>query len=208
MIDVGEIQDPQCERGQVAVNSTRGAGEHPAWCLLVDCFVTDAGVWVHQQAPACWEDDTAELRCESRLLDPGGRRARLPGTAPPGSGDQGQRIQLVRDAGCRTATARPADCAPGRRAVSCERSLSTATDPTEAESCLGCGATHGVQRIVGTLPKVDAGMCTACGLHFAVTVINPALSIVGVLPTPALGASALLLRTRSATAQARIRITV
>ena len=58
------------------------------------------------------------------------------------------------------------------------------TDPTEAESCPGCGAIHGVQRITGTSPMVDAGLCTACGLHWATTVINPALSIVGLLPTP------------------------
>ncbi len=48
----------------------RAAGEHPAWCSPTDCFVTDEGVRVHQQAPTRWEDGTAELRCESRLLDP------------------------------------------------------------------------------------------------------------------------------------------
>jgi ribosomal protein L37AE/L43A len=49
------------------------------------------------------------------------------------------------------------------------------TDPTEAESCPECGATHGVQRITGTSPKVQAWTCTGCGLDFAVTVINPTL---------------------------------
>ena len=28
------------------------------------------GVRVHEQAPIRWQDDTAEVRCESRLLDP------------------------------------------------------------------------------------------------------------------------------------------
>ncbi|MGH3755326.1 MAG: hypothetical protein ACRDRP_22045 [Pseudonocardiaceae bacterium] len=64
---------------------------------------------------------------------------------------------------------------------------STATDPTEADTCPGCGATHGVQRITGTSPKVDAWMCE-CGMHWAITVANPALrvalSIIGLLPTP------------------------
>ena len=36
-------------------------------------------------------------------------------------------------------------------------------------------------------------MCAACGMHWAVTaVVNPALSIVGLLPTPALSTAALL----------------
>jgi hypothetical protein len=70
VIDVRETQDPQGERGQVAVDGKRGAGEHPAWCSVADCFVTNEGVRVHQQAPTRWEDDTAELRCESQLLDP------------------------------------------------------------------------------------------------------------------------------------------
>jgi hypothetical protein len=49
--------------------------------------------------------------------------------------------------------------------MSCELDSSTATDPTEAQPCPGYGATHGVQRITGTLPKVDAWMCAACGMH-------------------------------------------
>ncbi|MGH3799606.1 MAG: hypothetical protein ACRDTD_05620, partial [Pseudonocardiaceae bacterium] len=61
------------------------------------------------------------------------------------------------------------------------------TDPTEAESCPGCGATQGVQRIASTTsPKVQAWTCAGCGLHWATTVVNPALSIVGLLPTPQL----------------------
>ncbi|MGH3754008.1 MAG: hypothetical protein ACRDRP_15185 [Pseudonocardiaceae bacterium] len=46
-------------------------GEHPAWCSPAHCCVTDEGVRVHQQAPTRWEDDAAELRCESWLLDSG-----------------------------------------------------------------------------------------------------------------------------------------
>jgi hypothetical protein len=76
--------------------------------------------------------------------------------------------------------------------VSCELNLSTAIDPTKAESCPGCGVTHGVQRIACTSPTVDAWMCGVCGIHVAITVINPALSIVGVLPTPQLRTTALL----------------
>ncbi|HKR49791.1 MAG TPA: hypothetical protein VJT72_09475 [Pseudonocardiaceae bacterium] len=52
------------------MNGTRAADEHPPWCAPADCFVTDEGVRVHQQAPDRWEDATAELRCESRLFDP------------------------------------------------------------------------------------------------------------------------------------------
>jgi ribosomal protein L37AE/L43A len=73
--------------------------------------------------------------------------------------------------------------------------------PTEADTCPGCGATHGVQRITGTSPKVDAWMCAACGMHWAFTVVNPtvrvALSIVGLLPTPQLRTAALLAVLRS-----------
>ncbi len=76
--------------------------------------------------------------------------------------------------------------------MSCELNPSTATDPTQADTCPGCGATHGVQRIAGTSPKVDAWRCAACGMHWAVTVVNPALAIVGLLPTPQLRTAALL----------------
>ena len=44
--------------------------EHPAWCSPAHCFVTDEGVRVHEQAPTRWEDDTGEVWCESRLIDP------------------------------------------------------------------------------------------------------------------------------------------
>ncbi|MGH3872650.1 MAG: hypothetical protein ACRDSR_14265 [Pseudonocardiaceae bacterium] len=44
--------------------------EHPAWCSAEHCYVTDDGVRVHEQAPTRWEDGIAEVRCESRLLDP------------------------------------------------------------------------------------------------------------------------------------------
>jgi hypothetical protein len=44
-------------------------GEHPAWCSAEHCYVTDEGVRVHEQAPTRWEDDTAEVRCESQLRD-------------------------------------------------------------------------------------------------------------------------------------------
>lgn len=66
------------------------------------------------------------------------------------------------------------------------------TDPIEEQPCPGCGSAHGVQRITGTAPEVDAGMCTACGMHWATTVINPALSLLGVLPTPQLRTAAFL----------------
>ncbi|MGH3718189.1 MAG: hypothetical protein ACRDRI_04970 [Pseudonocardiaceae bacterium] len=43
---------------------------HPAWCSAGHCFITDEGVRVHEQAPVSWEDDDAEIRVESRLVDP------------------------------------------------------------------------------------------------------------------------------------------
>jgi ribosomal protein L37AE/L43A len=49
-----------------------------------------------------------------------------------------------------------------------------------------------VQRITGTSPTVDAWMCAACGRHWATTVVNPALSLVGLLPTPQLRTAAFL----------------
>ena len=70
--------------------------------------------------------------------------------------------------------------------------MTTATDPTEAESCPGCGATHGVQRITGTSPKGPSmdvrGVRPALDDHDG----QPALSIVGLLPTPALRTAAFL----------------
>lgn len=73
--------------------------------------------------------------------------------------------------------------------MSCELDSSTATDSTEADACPGCGATHGVQPEPAP-PKVQAWTCAACGMDFAVTVINPAPSIVGLLPTPQLSTAA------------------
>ena len=56
-------------------------------------------------------------------------------------------------------------------------------DPTDDE-CPGCGAT------------VQAWTCPACGLDWAVTVVNPtvraALDVIGLLPTPNLRSAALL----------------
>jgi hypothetical protein len=66
------------------------------------------------------------------------------------------------------------------------------TDPTEAEPCPRCGATHGVQP-KPTPPKVAAWMCTTCRMHWAVTAVNPpTLSVIGVLPTPQLRTTAFL----------------
>ncbi len=75
--------------------------------------------------------------------------------------------------------------------MSGKRDSSTATDPTEADTCPGCGATHGVQPTPAP-PKVQAWTCTVCGMDWAITVVNPALSLVGVLPTPQLRTAALL----------------
>ncbi len=70
-------------------------------------------------------------------------------------------------------------------------------DTTEADTCPGCGATHGVQRITATALTVDAAMCTACGMHWATTTVNPALSILGLLPTPQLRTAALMATLRT-----------
>jgi hypothetical protein len=69
--DIPETLHSPRERGRVAVNGKRADDEHPAWCSPERCYVTDEGVRVHQQAPTRWEDDAAEVRFESRLLDPG-----------------------------------------------------------------------------------------------------------------------------------------
>jgi hypothetical protein len=59
-----------------------------------------------------------------------------------------------------------------------------------------------VQRIADISPKVGAGMCAACGLHWATTaVVNPALSIVGLLPPPQLSTVALLAALRAKVTQ-------
>ncbi|MGH3771295.1 MAG: hypothetical protein ACRDRW_07865 [Pseudonocardiaceae bacterium] len=44
-----------------------------------------------------------------------------------------------------------------------------------AESCPGCAATTGVRRTTGTAPYVQAWSCVACGMDWAITVVNPHL---------------------------------
>jgi hypothetical protein len=133
---------------------------HPAWCHPQHCFVTDEGVRVHQQGPTRWEDE--EVRCESRLLDP--------------ADDEHVSLELhlqcvrLKDNGFSWVVS--LDTARRLRDQLTEHL--DAAQATEAEPCPGCGATHGVQRITGTSPTVDAAMCTACGLHWATTVVNPA----------------------------------
>ncbi|MGH3755882.1 MAG: hypothetical protein ACRDRP_25020 [Pseudonocardiaceae bacterium] len=63
MIDVTKTQYSQRERCDE---------QHPAWCSPGHCLVTEDGVRVHEQAPVRWEDHEAEVRLESRLLDPAG----------------------------------------------------------------------------------------------------------------------------------------
>jgi ribosomal protein L37AE/L43A len=89
----------------------------------------------------------------------------------------------------------------GRRAVSCERGSPMVTDPIEEQPCPGCGSANGVQRITGTAPEVDAGMCATCGMHWATTVINPALSLLGVFSTPQLRTAAFLAALRTEVTQ-------
>ncbi len=74
--------------------------------------------------------------------------------------------------------------------------MSSGTDPTDSDDgCPGCGALDGVQPQPAP-PTVQAWTCTACGLHWCTTVVNPvlrvALSIVGLLPTPQQRTAALL----------------
>ncbi|MGH3898063.1 MAG: hypothetical protein ACRDTA_07355 [Pseudonocardiaceae bacterium] len=69
MIDIAGVSDSQREHSEV-VGGEGSDDEHPAWCSAEYCYVTDDGVRVHEQAPTRWEDDTAEVRCESRLVDP------------------------------------------------------------------------------------------------------------------------------------------
>jgi hypothetical protein len=64
--DVPETQDQPGER----VGGKSSGGGHPAWCSPEYCHVTDEGVRVHEQAPAVWEDDEAEMRFEIQLVDP------------------------------------------------------------------------------------------------------------------------------------------
>ena len=73
---------------------------------------------------------------------------------------------------------------------------STVTDPIDSDdTCPSCGALDGVQPQPAP-PTVQAWSCTACGLDWAVTAVNPtvraALSVVGLLPTPQQRTAALL----------------
>lgn len=68
--DIPEAQDSPRERGRADVDGKGTDDQHPAWCSPEHCGVTDEGVRVHEQAPSRWEDDAAEVRCESRLFDP------------------------------------------------------------------------------------------------------------------------------------------
>ncbi len=71
MNDVPETpKHQQREPGAAEEDGKRTDDEHPAWCSPQHCYVTDEGVRVHEQAPTRWEDDTAEVRFESQLLDP------------------------------------------------------------------------------------------------------------------------------------------
>lgn len=59
------------DEGQATGNGNRFVtDQHPAWCSAEHCFITDDGVRVHEQAPAHWEDETAAVRIETRLIDP------------------------------------------------------------------------------------------------------------------------------------------
>jgi hypothetical protein len=166
--------------------STAEAG-HPAWCHPQHCFTTDEGVRVHQQGPMRWEDE--EVRCESRLLDP--------------ADDEHVYLELylqcLRIRGNAFSWCMTLDTTRRLRDQLTEHL--DAAQSTEADTCPGCGATHGVQRITGTSPTVQAEMCAACGLHWATTVVNPALSIVGLLPTPQLRTAAFLALLRTEVTQ-------
>ncbi|MGH3773692.1 MAG: hypothetical protein ACRDRW_20250 [Pseudonocardiaceae bacterium] len=50
-----------------------------------------------------------------------------------------------------------------------------AHDPDTAESCPGCAATIGVRGTASTPPQVQAWSCAACGMDWAMTVVNPHL---------------------------------
>ncbi len=86
-------------------------------------------------------------------------RIALPGH-PPGPGSDLPGVQGLRH--------RFAAPSADREHPMTEQGTSTVTDPTD-DTCPGCGATHGVQRITGTSPKVQAWMCAACSMHWATT---------------------------------------
>ncbi|MGH3693754.1 MAG: hypothetical protein ACRDRX_07140 [Pseudonocardiaceae bacterium] len=52
--------------------------------------------------------------------------------------------------------------------------MTTGTVPSH-EACPACGSATGVRPINGTSPKVRAWSCTACGLDWAISVVNPHL---------------------------------
>jgi ribosomal protein L37AE/L43A len=74
---------------------------------------------------------------------------------------------------------------------------SIVAERTGNDECPGCGVTQSVQRTRGSSPRVQAWSCAACGLHWATTVVNPALPIVGLLPTPQLRTAAFLAALRA-----------
>jgi ribosomal protein L37AE/L43A len=55
-----------------------------------------------------------------------------------------------------------------------EHSPPTVTGTTEDEACPYCGETHGVQPMPAP-PKLAAWSCSACGLDWMITVVNPHL---------------------------------
>jgi hypothetical protein len=84
----------------------------------------------------------------------------------------------------------------GANAMSSWYQPSTATDPTDNDdTCPECGTAHGGQPQPAP-PTVQEWTCTACGLHWATTVVNPtvraALSVIDLLPTPTQRTAALL----------------
>jgi ribosomal protein L37AE/L43A len=75
----------------------------------------------------------------------------------------------------------PADTERGTGTVNGAVDQPIVAEPTGNDGCPGCGATHRVQRTRGSSPPMQAWSCAACGLHWATTVINPALSLLGLL---------------------------
>ncbi len=67
---MSDLTDEQASGEPDHVTVTGNGAGHPAWCSAEHCFVTDDGVRVHGQAPTWWEDGTAEVRVDTRLIDP------------------------------------------------------------------------------------------------------------------------------------------
>jgi hypothetical protein len=55
-----------------------------------------------------------------------------------------------------------------------EHSPPTVTGTTDDEACPYCGETHGVQPMSAP-PKIAAWSCSACGLDWMITMVNPHL---------------------------------